>query len=58
MIFQMVLLSMESIWMVRNGIVNVIKLWIVLINNEVIVYHLFFANSYRYSEYTEDISRE
>jgi len=57
MIFQMVLLSMESIWMVHNGIVNVIKLWIVLIKKEVIVYHLFCANSYRYSEYTEDISR-
>jgi len=49
MILLMVLLLMESIWMVHNGIMNFIKLLIVLINDELIVYHLFCANLYRYS---------
>jgi hypothetical protein len=44
MILRRALLLMESIWMVRNGIVNNIRLWIAQINDEPIVYHLCFAN--------------
>jgi hypothetical protein len=58
MILLMVLLLMESIWMVHSGIMNFIKLLIVLINDELIVYLLFCANSYRYSEYIKNIFLE